>query len=78
MTNRKGLAIKRLMGFSSIKSLLSQFVSDFAIILIVIIMYALNINAVAALLCILLDVFFLNTLYRKIIVKDVSGNLKGE
>lgn len=78
MTNRKELAIKRLMGFSRKKSLLSQFISDVAIIFIAIIMYFLNINVVAALLCVLLDVIFLNLLYNKIIVRNVAGNLKGE
>lgn len=77
MTNRKKLAIKRLMGFSEVKSLLAQYISDDTLLFIVIIMNFININYVSALICILLDVLFLNIFYRKIIVNNVEGNLKG-
>lgn len=77
MTNRKKLAIKRLMGFSEVKSLLAQYISDVTLLFIVIIMNFININYVSALICILLDVLFLNIFYRKIIVNNVEGNLKG-
>lgn len=77
MTNRKKLAIKRLMGFSEVKSLLAQYISDVTLLFIVIIMNFINVNYVSALICILLDVLFLNIFYRKIIVNNVEGNLKG-
>lgn len=77
MTNRKKLAIKRLMGFSEVKSLLAQYISDVTLLFIVIIMNFINLNYVSALICILLDVLFLNIFYRKIIVNNVEGNLKG-
>lgn len=77
MTNRKKLAIKRLMGFSEVKSLLAQYISDVTLLFIVIIMNFININYMSALICILLDVLFLNIFYRKIIVNNVEGNLKG-